>query len=175
VKRSAVVDSTGRRVILYVRATTGRTVPCPGAAHLNPHVDHCLVCAPRWGIVDELAPVDLAVARSKGLAVPIVDLSEEQAEQARALGGTITDVTETWRRVTHMFRAFIWETRPTKNSEDVVKSCACGLGFTMDEWLALPDAKLAKWPWGEIYETRRCPCGSHLTLSLAESVLDLDH
>jgi hypothetical protein len=26
--------------------------PCPGAAHRNPHIDHCMVCAPRWGWVE---------------------------------------------------------------------------------------------------------------------------
>ena len=24
-------------------------VPCDGAAHLNPHIDNCTSCAPRWG------------------------------------------------------------------------------------------------------------------------------
>lgn len=24
-------------------------VKCHGSAHDNPHIDHCLLCAPRWG------------------------------------------------------------------------------------------------------------------------------
>jgi hypothetical protein len=24
-------------------------VPCPGEAHSNPFIDHCMLCAPRWG------------------------------------------------------------------------------------------------------------------------------
>jgi hypothetical protein len=26
---------------------------CEGEAHGNPHIDHCGVCAPRWGIAGE--------------------------------------------------------------------------------------------------------------------------
>jgi hypothetical protein len=26
---------------------------CPGMAHSNPHVDNCLICAPRWGWTGE--------------------------------------------------------------------------------------------------------------------------
>jgi hypothetical protein len=25
--------------------------PCTGEAHSNPHIDHCFLCAPRWGWV----------------------------------------------------------------------------------------------------------------------------
>jgi hypothetical protein len=25
--------------------------PCTGDAHKNPHIDHCMVCMPRWGVV----------------------------------------------------------------------------------------------------------------------------
>ena len=27
-------------------------VPCTGAAHSNPHIDNCMMCAPRWGQVE---------------------------------------------------------------------------------------------------------------------------
>lgn len=26
-----------------------RLEPCPGAAHSNPHIDNCMLCAPLWG------------------------------------------------------------------------------------------------------------------------------
>lgn len=66
----------------YKRAKTGRLVPCPGEAHGNPWIDHCGYCAPRWGQVEELAPVDLDAARAAGLDVAIRDLTDEQIEQA---------------------------------------------------------------------------------------------
>lgn len=28
-----------------------RLVPCQGEAHRNAHIDHCMLCAPRWGVV----------------------------------------------------------------------------------------------------------------------------
>jgi hypothetical protein len=24
-------------------------IKCNGEAHSNPHIDHCMICAPRWG------------------------------------------------------------------------------------------------------------------------------
>jgi hypothetical protein len=29
-----------------------RLVPCPGEAHRNAYIDHCMGCAPRWGWVE---------------------------------------------------------------------------------------------------------------------------
>jgi hypothetical protein len=74
--------STPREPAEYKRAKTGRLVPCPGEAHSNPWIDHCGHCAPRWGQVEELAPVDLDAARAAGLDVAIRDLTDEQIEQA---------------------------------------------------------------------------------------------
>jgi len=62
----------------YKRTKTGRLVPCPGEAHHNPYVDNCGHCAPRWGEVEEMAPVDLDAAKRDGLDVAACDLSEEQ-------------------------------------------------------------------------------------------------
>lgn len=62
----------------YTREKTGRLIPCDGEAHRNPMIDNCGLCAPRWGQVEELAPVDLDVARAAGLDVAVNDLSEEQ-------------------------------------------------------------------------------------------------
>jgi hypothetical protein len=36
--------------------------PCNGEAHRNPFIDHCMVCAPRWGVVEVLVPNDLPPA-----------------------------------------------------------------------------------------------------------------
>lgn len=33
-------------------------VACPGAAHSNAHIDHCGLCAPRWGYIE--IPVEYA-------------------------------------------------------------------------------------------------------------------
>ncbi len=27
-------------------------VPCPGEAHSNAHIDHCMLCAPEWGVIE---------------------------------------------------------------------------------------------------------------------------
>jgi hypothetical protein len=32
--------------------------PCRGEAHSNPHIDHCSICAPRWGVVEYLTPAE---------------------------------------------------------------------------------------------------------------------
>ncbi len=58
----------------YVREKTGRMIPCPGEAHKNGHIDNCEVCAPRWGEVYELAPVDLAKAQVDRLDIDVAML-----------------------------------------------------------------------------------------------------
>lgn len=30
----------------------GFLVECHGEAHRNPYIDHCMICAPRWGLVE---------------------------------------------------------------------------------------------------------------------------
>ena len=70
----------------YERAKTGRLVPCPGEAHKNPFIDHCGYCAPDWGQIEELAPVDLEAAEKAGLAVSVNDLSPEQGRALEATG-----------------------------------------------------------------------------------------
>lgn len=29
-------------------------IPCPGEAHSNPYIDNCMLCAPRWGLIEVL-------------------------------------------------------------------------------------------------------------------------
>src|ERR1700760_3235769 len=56
----------------YVQKKTGRMIPCPGEAHQNPiGYDHCMVCLPRWGEIEELAPIDLAAARAARQDIPV--------------------------------------------------------------------------------------------------------
>ncbi len=67
------------------RKPTGKLVPCPGEAHrpeVGGMIDNCSLCAPRWGEVEELDPVDLDEARREGLDVRVGDLTPEQYEVA---------------------------------------------------------------------------------------------
>lgn len=66
------------------RKKTGRRVPCPGSAHSNPFIDNCGLCAPAWGELVELAPIDLAAARAAGLVVRVCDLTPEQFDEVKA-------------------------------------------------------------------------------------------
>lgn len=70
------------------RVKTGNLVPCPGEAHaqeVGGMIDNCMYCAPRWGQVEELAPVDMAQARADRLDLRINDLTESQREEVDAL------------------------------------------------------------------------------------------
>ena len=51
-------------------------------------------------------------------------------------------------------------------AEPAVKHCACGRSFTRDAWQALPDPRVYSFPWREVHEQRRCPCGSHIVIVL---------
>jgi hypothetical protein len=68
----------------YKREKTGRKIPCPGEAHSNPHIDHCMVCLPGWGEIDELAPVDLEAAKNARQDIPVGILSTEQYQMMKA-------------------------------------------------------------------------------------------
>ncbi len=97
----------------YVREKTGRMIPCTGQAH-KPGVDqdHCMVCLPRWGEVEEYAPLDLDKARADKLDVPCYMLSTKQFEDLVGQG-TIENVI--WytlhkgeRRVSSSYCVFRW-------------------------------------------------------------------
>ena len=63
------------------RALTGKLVPCPGEAHdpaVGGMIDNCGICAPRWGEVEERAPLDLADAFKRGLDIPFGLLTDRQ-------------------------------------------------------------------------------------------------
>ena len=58
---------------LFTPAKTGKMVPCSGEAHINGLQDHCGICAPRWGTVEEREIVTLATLQAaweKGQIVP---------------------------------------------------------------------------------------------------------
>jgi hypothetical protein len=68
-----------------VRTKTGKFVPCTGEAHSNAFIDHCSLCAPRWGQVEVMEPVDLLAAMEAGHDVPAGELTEPQMEFAEHL------------------------------------------------------------------------------------------
>ncbi len=67
----------------YVQKKTGKMIPCDGEAHSNPHIDHCMVCMPRWGEVEELAPIDFEAAKKARLDIPCPMLSGEEFDLMR--------------------------------------------------------------------------------------------
>ena len=71
----------------FSREKTGKTVPCPGEDHSNAFIDHCGVCMPRWGVLEEYEePIRLERALSvlnQDLAVRVNDLSPEAHETLR--------------------------------------------------------------------------------------------
>lgn len=98
----------------YVRAKTGRLIPCPGEAHRNPHIDNCGFCAPRWGEIDELAPIDFFDARESGLDVRIPDIEEhwewEMMMAIRSAGfATMVNVTRKRPWGTQNYNVLRWE------------------------------------------------------------------
>lgn len=102
----------------YQRQKTGRLVRCPGEAHSNAHIDHCGICAPRWGWVDELAPVDLDAARAARLDVAIGDLSDAQIEQIDREGlGQVVRVTREGRHGSRSSYCVIRWTEPVTPAE----------------------------------------------------------
>lgn len=77
----------GREIQMYEREKTGNLIDCPGEAHSNAFIDHCGICAPRWGKVEEEAPLDLEDARSSGRALWTGDLTREQTKAEEAKHG----------------------------------------------------------------------------------------
>lgn len=35
----------------------GMLVPCTGEAHRNPNIDNCMICMPRWGLMEVIIDV----------------------------------------------------------------------------------------------------------------------
>ena len=68
----------------YEQKKTGRMIPCPGEAHSNAFIDHCGLCMPGWGEIEELAPIDLEDAKNRRLDVPAPDLDNEQMKDMMA-------------------------------------------------------------------------------------------
>jgi len=87
------------------RQPTGRMIPCPGEAHSNPFIDNCGTCAPRWGTIPELAPLDLDAARKAKADIPCGELSEEQHKIVLA------DVKAGRARFVDVRRTFSWGSR----------------------------------------------------------------
>ena len=89
----------GKEIALYVHQMTGREVDCPGEAHSNPFIDNCGVCAPNWGKVPEVLPVDMEEARTLGLAVSLTnDVTNEQVKAECAKGAALIGVNKLRRK-----------------------------------------------------------------------------
>jgi hypothetical protein len=61
---------------LFTPAKTGKLVPCTGEAHTNGFQDHCGVCMPRWGEVEEREVVTLAILQKAWESGQIVAWSQ---------------------------------------------------------------------------------------------------
>lgn len=83
---------TNEPIQVYQRKATGRMVPCDGPAHSNAHIDHCGLCAPKWGEVPEYAPADLDEARRDGLVVLGRDAPDDLIAHREKCGATMIDV-----------------------------------------------------------------------------------
>jgi len=109
-KRYAKVRATGAKIEIYRRPKTGRLIPCPGEAHSNPFIDHCGTCMPRWGKVEEEAPLDLQAAKAAGQAVSFdSDITPEIAKEIESMGGKLIEVEEKRPGCTSIFDVFVWE------------------------------------------------------------------
>lgn len=99
----------------YQRQKTGRLVPCPGQAHdpdIAGNIDNCLTCAPRWGQVEELAPVDILEAQQKRQDIAAGDLTDPQLEFMAELekAGTVTlvEVVKKTRAASTYYLVYRW-------------------------------------------------------------------
>jgi hypothetical protein len=48
----------GKFCAKHAKVVTTELVPCTGEAHSNPHIDHCMLCAPRWGTREVLKSIE---------------------------------------------------------------------------------------------------------------------
>lgn len=86
-------DDAGSAVRIYEQLPTGELGPCPGAAHSNAYIDHCGVCAPRWGQVEVLHPVDLAAAAREGILVACGHIADDLTLDALLKDPSVQQVT----------------------------------------------------------------------------------
>lgn len=111
------------------RVPTGRLVPCPGEAHSNAFIDHCAVCAPRWGQVEEYAPIDIKAAREAGLDVPWSALTTAQSEYLLALEDACELVTVgvEWRGCSYQVARFVGpEAEALREMRDMTRELMAG-------------------------------------------------
>ena len=57
------------------------------------------------------------------------------------------------------------------SGEPVIKVCACGRTYTRAEWETLPNRVVYALD-EEVYEQRRCDCGSHIVIVLPEGTTE---
>jgi len=112
----------GKLFVVVERVVTGAE-KCPGEAHENPYVDNCMRCAPRWGVVDTYAEVDVLAATKAGFAVPLSYVSDE-ARDAAALSGKTDEITviEKTRAYTKSYIAIVSYLAIVKRSKATIRA-----------------------------------------------------
>lgn len=105
--KGTVVTDAGKKMKLAPKVEAG-LVKCPGEAHENPHIDNCMLCAPRWGqMMSYKEPTVESVL--EGFAVPAADSAPvrtafETAEREGKI--KMVHVKETTRAWTRLY--YVW-------------------------------------------------------------------
>lgn len=71
--RTIELSKSQAKKLIATRKPTGRMVPCSGDAHkpeIGGMIDNCMICAPRWGEVEEMAPLNVEEAVKAGKVIP---------------------------------------------------------------------------------------------------------
>jgi hypothetical protein len=83
-------------------------MPCPGEAHSNAFIDHCALCAPRWGITTKYAPINVEAACSEGKAVMVADVEGDAFDLAKkSTAVQLIGATEKRKGATSHFYVFV--------------------------------------------------------------------
>ena len=105
---------------------------CTGEAHRDPHIDHCGVCAPRWGYCGEAVRVE--AKRTQGAPPPITPVEFDEADFAvaeriaRRLG---------YRQIAYTSTSALWglfclPDRASQRRGCIIKTREFGLMFVQD-------------------------------------------
>ena len=108
----------GREIQMYERGTTGNLVDCPGEAHSNAFIDHCGLCAPRWGKVEEVAPLDMGEVRASGMAISCHDLTRDQCKIEESHGAVLVSIQKARRKPGSMCMSFCAYVYPNLKAVD---------------------------------------------------------
>lgn len=101
-------------------------VPCTGAAHSNPHIDNCGICAPRWGWVEVPAGVKTLAEHRERVALGrlaqarYVALAAAQARATRVNNMNDGYGRAYWLSVAAVRAARVLERRDSRLAEEVM-------------------------------------------------------